>query len=319
VDTEGIIRYVSGVANNLYRRLGYKDALIGRPLAHLETDDERLWKLALAENQCVEQATEEAGRFCIRKVVPLVSYPSPLWCWPFIKPLREKRYGALITLHDDTEQRSQERELQIKNALIQEVHHRVKNNLQTIAGLVRMQTRRTQSDEARTVLNETLHRILSVAVIHEFLSSESSNIINIKEVGYKIIGQLQQGVLDPDLHIQFKVTGDSISLPPRQATACSLILNELLQNAVEHGFAGRNAGVICINLEDKGDEAMISVIDNGHGLPADFQLEQSPTLGLQIVRTLVESDLKGRLQFSNSVEGDEGLSVSITFSKTTGG
>ena len=319
VDTEGIIRYVSGVANNLYRRLGYKDALIGRHLSHLETDDERLLKLALAENQCVEQSAEEAGRFCIRKVVPLVSYPSPLWCWPFIKPLREKRYGALITLHDDTEQRTQERELQIKNALIQEVHHRVKNNLQTIAGLVRMQTRRTQSDEARTVLNETLHRILSVAVIHEFLSSESSNIINIKEVGHKIIGQLQQGVLDPDLHIQFKITGDSISLPPRQATACSLILNELLQNAIEHGFADRNAGVICINLEDKGDEAMISVIDNGHGLPADFQLEQSPTLGLQIVRTLVESDLKGRLQFGNSVEGDEGLSVSITFPKTTGG
>ena len=320
-DREGIIRYVSGVANNLYRKLGYKDTLIGRHLSHLETEDEELRRLALAQNRCIEQETEEAGRVWIRKVLPLVAYPSVHWRWLkiFKGAMRERRYGVIITLHDDTESRRQDQELQIKNAMIQEVHHRVKNNLQTIAGLLRMQARRVESDEVRAVLGETLHRILSIAVIHEFLSNESSNIINVKEVSHKIVAQLRQGVLNPDQEIRFEITGESIYLPPRQATACSLIINELLQNAIEHGFAHEKVGLIQINLEDSGDEAMISVIDNGTGLPGDFQMDQTKSLGLQIVRTLVESDLKGQIQLSNSVHNDKGLSVNITFPKTTYG
>lgn len=320
-DSDGIIRYASGVANNLYRKLGYKDTLIGRHLSHLETEDEELRRLVLAQNRCIEQETEEADRVWIRKVLPLVAYPSAHWRWLkiFKGAMREKRYGVIITLHDDTESRRQDQELQIKNAMIQEVHHRVKNNLQTIAGLLRMQARRVESDEAKAVLGETLHRILSIAVIHEFLSNESSNIINVKEVSHKIVAQLRQGVLNPDQEIRFEITGESIYLPPRQATACSLIINELLQNAIEHGLAHEKVGLIQINLEDSGDEAMISVIDNGTGLPGDFQIDQTKSLGLQIVRTLVESDLKGQIQLSNSAHNDKGLSVNITFPKTTYG
>jgi two-component sensor histidine kinase len=320
-DREGIIRYVSGVANNLYRKLGYKDTLIGRYLSQLETEDEELRRLALAQNRCLEQETEEADRVWIRKVLPLVAYPSIHWRWfkVFNGAMPERRYGVIITLHDDTESRRQDQEIQIKNAMIQEVHHRVKNNLQTIAGLLRMQARRAKSDEARFILNETLHRILSIAVIHEFLSNESSNIINIKEVSHKIVAQLQQGVLNPDKEIRFEITGESIHLPPRQATACSLIINELIQNAIEHGIAHEKVGLIQINLEDSGDEAMISVTDNGSGLPGDFQMDQTKSLGLQIVKTLVENDLKGQLLLNNNVNNDQGLSVNIKFPKTTFG
>ncbi|MBN1995742.1 MAG: histidine kinase N-terminal domain-containing protein [Anaerolineae bacterium] len=319
--SEGVIRYASGVANNLYRKVGYKDTLVGRHLSHLETEDEALRKLALAQNRCIEQEIAEADRIWIRKVLPLISYPLARWRWLkfFQRTMRPRRYGVIITLHDDTESRRQDQEIQIKNAIIQEIHHRVKNNLQTIAGLLRMQARRTQSPEARTVLEETQHRILSIAVIHEFLSNESADIINIKDVSHKIVAQLQQGVLHPDQEVQFKVTGDSISVPPRQATACSLILNELLQNAVEHGFTDQKTGLIQINLEDGGDEAIISVVDNGRGLPDDFELEQTNRLGLQIVKTLVENDLRGRLELRNSVNDDEGLLVNITFPKTIGG
>ena len=318
VDSSGIIRYASGIAGNLYRKLGYKDALVKRHLSHLETEDEELRQLALAQNRCIEQESEEADRYWIRKVLPLKSYPTPLWHWlGFLQgSMSPKRYGVIITLHDATESRLQDREIQIKNAMIQEVHHRVKNNLQTIAGLLRMQARRTQSKEARQVLAETQNRILSISVIHEFLSNESADIINVKEVSHKIVDQLRQGVLNPDQDIKFKITGDSISIPPRQATACSLILNELLQNAIEHGFTNNQAGLIHINLEDGGDEAIITVTDNGRGLPEDFQLEQTRSLGLQIVRTLVESDLKGQLELRDGVNSDEGLSVNITFPKT---
>jgi two-component sensor histidine kinase len=320
VDSEGIVRYVSGVAGNLYRKLGYKDTLMGRPLSEMETADEELRKQAISQNQCIEVETKEANHIWIRKLLPLETFSSPYRYLPFFKPnISPKRYGVIIALHDDTDSRRQDQELQIKNAMIQEVHHRVKNNLQTIAGLIRMQTRRTESDEARAVLTETQQRILSIAVIHEFLSNESSNIINVKEVCQKIVTQLQYGVVSADQDIQFIVSGDKISIPPRQATACSLIINEVLQNAIEHGFANENEGLVQINLEDTGDEAIIRVVDNGHGVADDFDVETSQNLGLQIVRTLVENDLKGQIEFANSNNTGEGLSVTITFPKTVGG
>jgi two-component sensor histidine kinase len=318
VDSEGIVLYASGVASNLYRKLGYKDTLVKRPLSEIETADDDLRKEAVSQNKCIENESEEADRIWVRKVLPLETYTSP-W-FSLVKPaVSPRRYGVIIALHDDTDSRRRDQEIQIKNAMIQEVHHRVKNNLQTIAGLIRMQARRTESDEARTVLTETQQRILSIAVIHEFLSNESSNIINVKEVCQKIVTQLQYGVLSAEQNIQFTVSGDKISIPPRQATACSLIMNELLQNAIEHGFAHQTQGLIQINLEDTGDEAIISVVDNGRGVPDDFDVQTNQNLGLQIVRTLVQNDLKGQIEFKNSQNTDEGMSVTITFPKTVGG
>jgi two-component sensor histidine kinase len=196
------------------------------------------------------------------------------------------------------------------------VHHRVKNNLQTIAGLLRMQARRVKSEEARQVLDETLSRILSVAVIHEFLSSDSSNIINIKEVSNRIIGQLQYGMLSSEAKIQIEVVGEPIYLPARQATSCALIINELVQNAIEHGFERRQEGIIQVNLADNGDEVIINVADNGDGLPSDFHLEDTASLGLQIVKILVEGDLKGHIQLENGINDGHGLSIKIIFPKT---
>jgi two-component sensor histidine kinase len=155
-----------------------------------------------------------------------------------------------------------------------------------------------------------------VAVIHEFLSSASSNIINIKEVSQRIITQFQQGIISPDQEIRLELVGEPIYLPARQATACSLIINELLQNAVEHGFAHKQTGFVRLNLEDNGDEVIINIIDNGDGLPVDFKWDQTDSLGLQIVRILVESDLKGQIQLANGPADEVGLSVTITFSKS---
>lgn len=314
-DSDGIIRYASGIAANLYRRLGYKETLVGRHLSALETEDEEMRRTALAENRCIEQESEEADRFWIRKALPLIAYPSQylLWLQRFnFVPLQPRRYGVLITLHDATEIRRQNQEIQVKNAMIQEIHHRVKNNLQTIAGLLRMQIRRIESEEGRQALDDALKRILSVAVIHEFLSTENTNIINIKEVSHRIIGQFQQGMLHPDKLIRLELTGEPIYLPARQATACSLIINELLQNALEHGFEQKESGLVQVNLEDIGDEVIIRVADNGDGLPDDFDLDQPASLGWQIVKILVEGDLRGKIR----LESNNGLSVIITFPKT---
>jgi two-component sensor histidine kinase len=312
VDAAGVIRYVSGIAANLYRRLGYKDTLVGRQLSDLETADEELRQLALEQQRCLEREVKEGDRFCVHKALPLVSYPKLYWPW--LKHSRRiKPYGVIIALHDATESRRQDQEIRVKNAMIQEVHHRVKNNLQTIAGLLRMQTRRVKSEEARQVLDETLNRILSIAVIHEFLSSDNSNIINIKEVSNRIVGHLRQGMLNPEKEIQLELTGEPIYLPARQATACSLIINELVQNAIEHGFERKQTGLIQVNLADEGDEVIIKVMDNGDGLPADFDVDQADSLGLHIVKILVEEDLKGQICFQNG----NGLAVTITFPKNS--
>jgi two-component sensor histidine kinase len=319
VDSEGIIHYASGIATNLYRRIGYKETLIGRRLSDLETGDEELRRTVLAQQRCLEVEREEAERVWVRKVIPLLPAPSPYWGWlkPFHRRKRVRETGVLILIHDETEIRRQNQELRIKNAMIQEVHHRVKNNLQTIAGLVRIQARRVKSEEARQVLDETLNRILSVAVIHEFLSNDSSNIINIKEISQRIISQVQQGMLDPDKQIQFELAGEPIYLPSRQATACSLIINELIQNAIEHGFAHKQEGLIRLNLEDSGDQVIIMVSDNGDGVPDNFKIEQSESLGLQIVKILVEGDLKGQLLSDKGTTEGTGLSIKIVFPKTS--
>lgn len=316
-DSSGLIQYASGIAINLYRRVGYRETIVGRPLSALETEDEELWRETLAQKRCLEQEAEEGDRFWIRKSLPLISYPSSYWARlaPAILTKGPRINDVLIMLHDDTETRRQDQEMQIKNALIQEVHHRVKNNLQTIAGLLRMQARRVQSEEVRQVLDETLSRILSVAVIHEFLSSDSSNIINIKEVGNRIVSQLQYGMLSADTKIHLEVTGEPIYLPARQATSCALIINELVQNAIEHGFEKKKEGIVQVNLEDNGDEVIIKVADNGDGLPGDLHLEDTDSLGLKIVKILVEGDLKGQIQLGCGLDDGDGLSIKIIFSK----
>ena len=291
---------------------------MGRHLSNLETGDEELRREAIIQRQCLEWESTETDRYWIRKAIPLAIYPSRFETWLKLlsKSNQAKPGGVFILLHDATDIRRQDEEIRVKNAMIQEVHHRVKNNLQTIAGLLRMQARRVKSEEARLALDEALNRILSVAVIHEFLSSNSSNIINIKEVSHRIVNQFQQGMLSPDRIIQMELTGDSIYLPARQATACALIINELVQNAIEHGFEQKQEGCIRINLEDTGDDVIINVSDNGDGVPQDFQMEQAESLGLQIVKILVEGDLKGQIQLKNGIDNDEGLSVEITFSKS---
>jgi two-component sensor histidine kinase len=314
VDNGGVVRYASGIASNLYRRLGYKETVVGRRLANLDTADEDIRQAVLNQNLCLERENTEINRNWIRKALPLVSYSTFPWTWLQAlrgRPLAQRPYGVIIAITDATESRRQDQEIRVKNAMIQEVHHRVKNNLQTIAGLLRMQMRRVKSDEARQVLDETLNRILSIAVIHEFLSNENSNIINIKEVSHRIVAQFRQGMLNPDKEIQLELTGESIYLPARQATACSLIINELLQNAIEHGFENKQAGFVRVNLADEGGQVIINVTDNGDGLPPNFQLDRADSLGFHIVKILVEEDLKGQLLLNNG----NGLAVTITFPK----
>jgi len=319
VDLQRRIQYTSGIATNLFRRIGYMGSLLHRSVYTLETADAELVDEALNRGACVEKETTEHGRVWIRKAIPL--YVRKRWWMVLARNIREVPspvgsvpVGVMLTVHDATEARDKERELKAKLAMIQEVHHRVKNNLQAIASLLRLQARRADSEEVSQVLLETVNRILSVSVVHEFLSyNNSANVINLRDIAQRIADQMSLSVVDPNKNIQFRVTGPSIYLSSQQATACALVINELLQNAVEHGYEYRDGGTIVIKLNDEGEWVSIDIGDDGVGLPSEFDLSEHSGLGLRIVQTLVQGDLKGKFD----LYGDKGVRAVVTFPKTS--
>jgi two-component sensor histidine kinase len=205
----------------------------------------------------------------------------------------EDRVGALILLQNVTELRRRERELVTKDATIREIHHRVKNNLQTVSALLRLQARRIDDPAANAALNEAVRRIASIALVHETLSSGSDSSVAFDDV----LDRLVTHSLDLSSRMNELVitrTGFLGSLDPMIATPLSLVVTELIHNALEHGLE-KGGSSLEISLERTADSAHISIIDDGVGLPAGFDLSTSSNLGLQIVRTLTENELKGEL------------------------
>jgi two-component sensor histidine kinase len=316
-DAQRRITYLSGIANNLYRRLGYMEDLRGRRLSSLNTSDDEMVLAALQSRRPLEREQREGTHIWIRKVLPVWA-PHSLWGWVQAFTTGMGRPGSvggvLIMVHDATEERRKKQELEVKTTMIQEVHHRVKNNLQTIAAMLRMQARRSNDNETLLALNEAISRILSVAVIHEFLSRDERQAINIRDVCQRIVNQSRQVSAAPGARLTFAVEGPAIYLPSQQATACALVVNELIQNAVEHGFEKKRHGRISVRLADGGDKVGVEVMDDGDPLPADFDLDKPSSLGLQIVRSLVEGDLHGELKVENQ-EGE--VAATIVFPKVT--
>jgi two-component system, sensor histidine kinase PdtaS len=320
VNSDRRIQYMSGIASALYRQLGYRDSLIGRRLSEIDTTDQELVAQAIIEMHCLERRSEQGGLTWTRKAIPLVSGSEfrllRLWHRMFHAGSESPHLqGAFILVHDETEALEREAELQSKMAMLREVHHRVKNNLQIIASLMRMQARRAQGEEARRALEESVHRISSVAVVHEFLShSASQETISLQEVSRRIIGQIRESLLDPMKQITLRVTSsDTIWLPAESATRCALVINELVQNAIEHGMAAKNEGLVDVELEDDGSTITIAVRDNGAGLPDGFDIDTNANLGLQIVRSMVERDLRGRF----TLETESGMTLAtVRFEKS---
>jgi two-component sensor histidine kinase len=316
VDHRHRIRYASDVATNLYRRLRYMDTLEKKDLSDLNTSDGAFVQRALAEKRCLEEETVQGDRVWIRKAIPIFAQSEPMPLSRRLlrlpKPAQMTVTGILLLIHDATEARREEKEARIRAAMIQEIHHRVKNNLQTIASLLRLQARRAEFDEVRQVLLDSVSRILSVAAVHEFLSEHESRVINIKDVSRRILDQLREGVLSAEEEIRFKLIGPNVYLPTQQATACALIVNELLQNALEHGFTPLQGGEVLVELRDGADMVTLRISDSGKGLPDGFDLERDSHLGLTIVQTLVKDDLRGRFELSNG----DGVQAIVTFPKT---
>ncbi len=286
----GRVTYASPNAQSAYRRLGLAADLIGAELATVtaglcasdEPLDESL--MVVAAGRAPGAAEVDANGSVVQlRTIPIV--------------VGGTRTGAMILVRDVTEVRSRERELMTKDATIREIHHRVKNNLQTVAALLRLQARRLQAPEARDALDEAVRRVGSIAVVHETLSHAPDEVVDFDDIADRV-AMMAGEVSAPEVRVIPKITGSFGQLSASVATSLAMILTELLQNALQHGFpaADDDHGLLEVIAVREQDRLVVTVADNGVGLPDGFSLEAATGLGLQIVRTLVVSELGGRLR-----------------------
>ena len=223
---------------------------------------------------------------------------------------RGERIGALLLCRDVTELRSQERELITKDATIREIHHRVKNNLQTVAALLRMQARRSKTEEAKESLEQAMRRVAAIAVVHDTLSSGLSQDVNFDEVFERVLMLASELAASHGTTVNTQKDGKFGPLRSEIATTLAVVLTELVTNAVEHGLAERS-GLVAVHVERNAKKLEITVADNGRGLK-DGGVGNG--LGTQIVRTLVEGELRGTIRWFSPSEGGTRAVVSLPLS-----
>ncbi len=203
----------------------------------------------------------------------------------------------------------------VHSALVQEMHHRVKNNLQTIAMLLRLQMAENKKLSPQDILRETINRVLSIATVHEILSEAGVDRVGTLDLIRRVTATVSGNMINPEANITVSVSGDNVELASQRATSLALITNELLQNALEHGLAGRAQGQITITLIHKYRQLRLRVQDDGRGLPPNFNPETDLGLGLDIVRTTVTEDMRGKFFIGPNKNGP-GTRVQITLPMT---
>lgn len=226
-----------------------------------------------------------------------------------VHDFRQSEIELFCTLANQTALAIENANLAMNAMLVREMHHRVKNNLQMVAMLLRLQLRdrRQVADpaplsgvEVREVLHETINRILSIAAVHEALSQEGLRLIGVKQLIQQAAHVALQNMLRPGQDIHVSIEGQDMRLPSQPATSLAIAANELIQNALEHGFENRAQGSVVVKLMAEDENWVIRVVDDGIGLPAN---SAGKSLGLEIVETLATEDLCGQFSIEANPDG----------------
>lgn len=298
IDVDGISTFASPNALSAFNRMGFEDELEGESLAEVTT------RILPATRQVDESLpVVVTGRAPWRTDIEARGVTVSLRAIPLKD--HGNRIGAIILCRDVSELRNQEQELITKDATIREIHHRVKNNLQTVASLLRIQARRTHSDEARDALSQAMRRVDAIAVVHDTLAQGLTQTVDFDEVFHRVLNLVAEVAAAPNTRARTQSTGHFGVLPSEYATPLALALTEVVTNAVEHGLAGTE-GTITIDAVRTEENLHVSVRDTGHGLPEG---RVGPGLGTQIIRTLIQGELSGRIEW-RSEEG-QGTEVTI--------
>ncbi|MEJ3743959.1 histidine kinase N-terminal domain-containing protein [Actinomycetes bacterium KLBMP 9797] len=314
LDASGKVTYASPNAQSAFRRLGFSSHLVGEDLAALSarladdplegTDASARILAALGGESPSRKEIEARGATVLTRALPLMPAGVPI--------------GALVLVRDVTEVRLRDRALVTKDATIREIHHRVKNNLQTVAALLRLQARRVEVAAAKNALEESVRRVASIALVHETLSMSNDEAVEFDGIVDRVAAAAAE-VGTTASNVAMRRTGTFGVLQAEIATSLVMVLNELLINAVEHGFPeidGEGAdGEVVVSAHRQRKQLHVTVADNGAGLPADFDAEKGGRLGLQIVRALVTGELRGTIDIRAGEHGGTEATIVVPLTK----
>ncbi|PWH05314.1 histidine kinase [Brachybacterium endophyticum] len=311
LDAQGVMIWGSPNALSAFHRFGIAGDMTGSTLAELTTEllqtrapvDESLPLVLMGRAAWRSDMQARGGTLSLRAI-----------------PLTEggARSGAIILVRDVSELRRRERELITKEATIREVHHRVKNNLQTVAALLRLQSRRMKSDEARDALAEAQRRVATIALVHESMLQGSEEAVFFDEVierclrlavdaaSASVHAAGTEGADPHQVEVRTERAGKVGPVRPEEATPLALVVTELATNAVEHGLS-ETGGTLMIRAERTGSHLVIHIEDDGAGMRST----QPTGLGTNIAQTLVQGELGGALTWENRPEGGTQATIDV--------
>lgn len=287
IDNKNTIVGVNNIIQNIYLTLGVHKVIsrkITDRLLHLDAVTDAYFNMLPARFELYEQK-----RVFAQRLIPICQG----------KAMKQ----AILVMVDVTELKKRDKELLVKAAVIKEIHHRVKNNLQTIASLLRIQARRSKYEETKAVLKDCINQILSISVVHEFLSQQEQDNINLNIVAKNIFELIIKNMVDNTQILEAEFIGEDIILPSTRANSISLVINELTQNAIEHAFKPGQDAKLTMRVYRADNNVVVELQDNGCGLQAGFCPDNSGHMGMQIIKTLVEHDLNGVFTLENNSEG----------------
>lgn len=298
-NAEGILIDSNQAAKDFYKEIGYLNPINSLHYDNLSIDNSRFKIVKEMQPDEVEYSDINFWDFYLKK-----------------KIYKDKNNQYIQILNNKTHQKEIESIIENEFVAVQEIHHRVKNNLQTIVSLLRLQSRRTDSDDAKKVLNESINRIMSIATTHELLSKKNIDVINLKEVIGTIVNNLMfsfssQRYIRVEMDIDEKIDLDfDLAIP------VALIVNELVQNSLDHAFDNddfqQGEAVISVKAIEEDSFIQLRISDNGKGFT--YSERNNMNLGLQIVTSFVKSKLNGLIVFESN---DPGTLVRINFVNTT--
>jgi two-component sensor histidine kinase len=297
LDANSAISYASPNAKSAFSRMGWRGDLEGKNLGEIAE------QVVTASQNPHEEGIRSRlnGKILQRVEIDNQGVTIDLLVLPLMFGV--DKIGAIVLLQNVTELRRRDRELVTKDATIREIHHRVKNNLQTVSALLRLQSRRIEDPAAAAALEEAVRRIASIALVHETLSNSTKTTVAFDDVLSALVTHsLELSPRMGELHIER--IGEIGLLESRVATPLSLVVTELIHNALEHGLA-KSGTHLKIELQRYSNEGLVTISDDGVGLPLDFDLMTSSNLGLQIVRTLTENELQGELKLESTDKGTQ--------------
>ncbi|MGH1491372.1 MAG: sensor histidine kinase [Acidimicrobiales bacterium] len=290
--------YSSPNAVSALHRAGYHGRIVDRRLQDLGFDAAVVESAYRLQVPVIEELERGNNVTILSRILPLIE--------------EGQVTGALVLMRDVSDLRRKDRMLVSMDATIKEIHHRVKNNLQTVSSLLRIQGRRLESPEAKAAIDESVRRIQSIATVHEMLANSGGDDVAFTDVVEPIMKMAESTLVASDRDIKFRLVGSGPTLSASKASSLAVVVTELLQNAIEHGFPqGATGGAITVELVNSPSELRVRVHDDGVGVSEDFDTASASGLGLTIISTLVKGELGGELKIRPATAPQRGTLAEV--------